>query len=123
MALGDRPWPVHPRVIWPERRTNRAGEPIKADIREQSIPRDHALDIAAAIRPGAELLDDPRGEAGRRVGQRKGERLRPRPLDPLISGFLLEPRREFAKVSFFLGAGVSRRLLVAAHREKVDVNA
>ena len=68
---------------------------------------DHALDVAAAVGPGAELLDDPRGEAGRRVGQRESQSLRPRPLDPLIPGLFFEPCGKLAEVVFLLGAGRS----------------
>src|SRR3989440_6561606 len=55
----QRPGPVLPRIIRPERRADRAGEPVETDIREELILAEHRLDIAAAIRPGAELVDDP----------------------------------------------------------------
>jgi hypothetical protein len=35
------------------------------------------LQVAVAVGPGPELLDDPRGERGRRVGERVADRLRP----------------------------------------------
>jgi hypothetical protein len=121
--LGNRPGPVHARVVRPERGADRAGEPVEADIGEQPITSDHALDIAAAVGPGAELLDDPRGEARRRIGQRESQGLRPCPLDPLIPGLLFEPCGKLAEIVFLLGTGVGRRLLIAAYRQKVDVKA
>src|SRR5207248_9999182 len=46
----QRPGPVLPSVIRPERRADRAGEPVKADIRQHPVAVDRAFDIAAAIR-------------------------------------------------------------------------
>src|SRR5438270_13041681 len=95
----QRPRPVLPHIIRPKRRADRAGEPVEADIREELILAEHRLDIAAAIRPGAELVDDPRRQPRRRVGQRITERLRPRALDSLITGALAQPLCELRKVN------------------------
>src|SRR5207253_1726654 len=35
------------------------GRPVKHDVREQLVLRVHALDVAAAVAPRPELLDDP----------------------------------------------------------------
>src|ERR1700688_152847 len=72
-------------IIGPERRTNRPGKPIKRDVGEHAVPADRALDVAIAIRPGAEFLHDPRSEAGRRIGEAEGQRLWTCALDPVIS--------------------------------------
>ena len=47
-----------------------------------------AFDIAVAIRPDPEFLDDPRGQPQRAVVQPEGQRLGPRALNDLIAGFL-----------------------------------
>src|SRR5271154_3902964 len=57
--FGNRPWAVHAGVIGPERRADRPGEPIEADIRKQPVARERRFDIPGAVRPSAELLDDP----------------------------------------------------------------
>src|SRR5581483_8308034 len=49
-----------------------------------------ALDVAVAVAPGAELLDDPRRQAGGRVVEPVAERLRLRALDALVARLLLE---------------------------------
>ena len=56
---------VKSRVIWPKRRADRSGEPIKRNVGEHAVPADRPLDIAAAIGPGAEFFHDPRRKAGR----------------------------------------------------------
>src|SRR5271169_5402300 len=53
----NRPRPVHARVIGPERRADRTGEPAKADIREKKVAGKRALDIPGAVRPGAHMAD------------------------------------------------------------------
>jgi hypothetical protein len=60
------------------------------------------LDGAAAIGPGAEFFGDPCRQTGRRIGQRKGERLRLGALDPLVAGLLAQPLLEVDEVSLFL---------------------
>src|SRR5438045_7402066 len=118
----QRPGPVLPRIIRPKRRADRAGEPVEADIREELILAEHRLDIAAAIRPGAELVDDPRRQPRRRVGQRISERLRPRALDRLVAGALAQPLRELPQISLFLRSRL-RRVAFAPNRQQVHMNA
>ena len=48
--------------------------------------RERALDVAVAVAPGAELLDDPGREPRRRVVEPVGQRLRLRALDALVAG-------------------------------------
>src|SRR5207245_10937995 len=93
------------------------------DIREQPVASNRVFDIATAIRPGAELLDDPRGEPGRRVGERKGKRLRLCPLYPLVTGLVSEPCRTLVEIRLLLGRGIGHILLIAADRQQVEVNA
>src|ERR1700759_5567104 len=50
---------VKPRIIRPERRPDRAGKPVERDVGEHAVAGNRALDIAAAIRPRTEFLDDP----------------------------------------------------------------
>ena len=122
-AFADRPRPVHARVVRPERGADRAGEPVQADVGEQVVAREHALHVAAAIGPGAELLDDPRGEPGRRIGEAEGERLRPRALDPLVAGLLLEPVLELAEVGASPRPSGRPIFGIAPQRQQVEVDA
>ena len=81
------------------------------------------FDVAAAIRPGAELLDDPGGEARRRIRQAEGQRLRPRALDPLIPHLLLDPDRQLVEENLLVGRRIRDHLRIAADREEIEVNA
>jgi hypothetical protein len=83
------PWAVAACVVWPETRIDRARQPIEHDIGEKHIAAEMSVDVAIAIAPAAKLLDDPRGEADGRVGERVGERLRPGTHDRRIAGLLL----------------------------------
>src|SRR5262249_57525309 len=85
-----------------ERRADRAGEPVETNIREHLIARQRPLDVAVAIRPGAEFLDDPGGEAGGRVVEGEAQRVRLRALNPLIAGLFVEPALELVKDGFLL---------------------
>src|ERR1700730_3470924 len=123
LSIGNGPRPVPNGVIGPKRRADRAGEPIKTDIREQSVASECGFDIAAAIRPGAELLDDPRGQARGRVAERKGERLRLGALNPLVAGFVSEPYRAVVDIGLLVGSGVGQILLIAPDRQQVEVDA
>ena len=77
--------------------------------------RETTLDVAVAVAPRAELLDDPRGEAGRRVVQRIAEGLRLRALNLLVSALVghvgvallhaLQLRRRDAGVGIAAGRG------------------
>src|SRR5262249_59264554 len=83
-----------------ERRADRAGEPVETNIREHLIARQRPLDVAVAIRPGAEFLDDPGGEAGGRVVEGEAQRLRLRALNPLKAGLFVEPALELLQERF-----------------------
>ena len=114
---------MQPGVVGPEGGADAAGEPVERDIRQQPVARMGGLDVAVAIRPGAELLHDPGGQAGRAVGQAEGQGLRPGALDPLVAGLLLQPDRGFLEVAGLLRRRVGRRRLVGLQREQVDVDA
>ena len=104
----DRPGAVHARVIGPERRADRAGEPVERHVGEKVVAAHGVLDLAAAVAPGPELLDDPGGQPGRRIGEPVGERLRLGALDPLVAGLFLQPVRELRQVAR-LSSGVGSR--------------
>ena len=111
------------KIIGIERRSDRAGEPVEADVGEHLVAGEGALDIAAAIGPGAEFLDDPGGEPGGRIGQAEAQRLRARALNRLIAGLLLEPMIELIEKDPLLGRRVLHHVRVAAHGEQIDMNA
>ena len=70
---------------------------------EQLVLGEAALDVAVAVAPRPELLDDPRGEAGGRVLERVAERLRLGALDLLVAGALLRWRSSVAERRAALG--------------------
>src|SRR4029077_9687878 len=87
------------------------------------VLRKHRLQIAAAIGPCAKLLNDPGGETCRGVGERERKRLRPRPLDPLVTGSFLQPCGEFFEVFLLLGCWIGHHLGIASQRHHVEMNA
>src|SRR5439155_16882031 len=105
----ERPGAMPARVVRPEGRADRAREPVERDVGEKIVARD------AAIAPGAELLRDPRGEPGGRIGEPIGERLRLRALDRLVAGLLLQPVFNLTQIRRFLRRG-GGNLRIAAHR-------
>ena len=56
------------------------GHPVKSYVREQFVFGEFLFDIAIAVSPIAEFLDDPRGQSYRRIIQGIGKRLRRGPL-------------------------------------------
>ncbi len=56
------------------------GHPVDGHVGEQLVTGERALGVTVAVAPAAELLDDPREQPGRRVVERRTERLRLRPL-------------------------------------------
>src|SRR5579864_1527617 len=64
-GAGNRPRPVHARIVGPEGRANRAGEPIETGVRQHVVARDRALGSAMAVGPRPHFLDDPRGKTRR----------------------------------------------------------
>src|SRR5690606_19840989 len=95
-ALGRRPEAagLHRLVVEPRGRRDRPGDPVDHHVGEELILREAALDVAVAVAPGAELLDDPRGEPGGRVVEAVAERLRLGALDLLIAGLVGLERAE-----------------------------
>jgi hypothetical protein len=61
----DYPFPVMAGVVGPKRRPDRARRPIHHHRRNQVIFGESALQIAVAVTPPGELLDDPGGETNR----------------------------------------------------------
>ena len=56
-------------AVHAHRRADRRGEPVDGDVGEDLVFGEAPLDVAVAVAPGAELLDDPRGEPGGGVGE------------------------------------------------------
>ena len=117
---------VHRLVVEAARGVRRLRNPVEHDVGEQLILRKAPLDVAAAIAPGAELFDDPRGEAGGRVVEGVGERLRLRPLNALVAGFLLHERaqrmRSASSSSLTPSSGGSRDLRKRDHHAQMDAD-
>ena len=49
----------------PHRRADRPGQPVPGQQRADLVPGEAALDVAVAVAPGPQLLDDPGGQPGR----------------------------------------------------------
>ena len=64
-----RPQLVRNGVVGPERRVDRPGHPLRRDVRQHPVQLDRGLELAVLVRPAVELLGDPGGEPGRRIGQ------------------------------------------------------
>src|ERR1700726_4560094 len=109
------------RIVGPEGRTDRAREPIQPNIREKLVPRENSFDVSCAVSPGTKFLYDPGRKPRRGVRQSKGERLGPSPLNPAITGFLLQPGPELLKVAALLRRASGEPLRVMAHRHHVKV--
>src|SRR3984893_17035079 len=114
---------VQAGIIGPERRADRPGEPVKRDVGEHAVPADCALDRATAIGTGAELRPDPRSEPGGRIRQGECEWLRPRALDPLITGLLARPMRKLVEVTPLLLGRIGKGGRIAARgHHQIDVD-
>src|SRR5713226_2876861 len=111
-------------IIRPERRADRPGKPIERDVGEHAVAADRELDVAIAIRPGAEFLHTPSREAGGRIGEAEGKRLGACALDPLIAALFSGPVRKFAEVTPLLLGRIGKGGGIAARRHhQVDVDA
>src|SRR5262245_11918918 len=66
---GKRPSAVYPVVVRPEGRVDRAGHPVNRDVRQDVVTAEARLDVAAAVRPALELLDNPARQPDRRIGE------------------------------------------------------
>src|SRR5450755_4966463 len=60
------------RAVHAHRRANRPREPVDRDVREDLVLREAPLNVAAAVAPRPELLDDPRSKPGWRIGEPEG---------------------------------------------------
>ena len=97
LLLGDA-------AIEPGRRAGRAGQPVDHDVVEQQVHREAFQRIAAAVAPALELLDDPGREADRRIGERHAQGLRPRRLDALVGGLVVERATHLGEPGLLGGA-------------------
>src|SRR5262245_20530395 len=107
-------------VVGPERGANRTGEPVERDVRQQVVAAEGVLQVAVAIGPGAELLDDPCGKPGRGIAQAESEGLRPGSLDPLVAGLFLQELANLFGVAPLLQRGTSRQGSVGPQRRQID---
>ena len=85
------------------RRAEGARDPVERDVGQQQVAGEDRLDVAAAVAPGPELLDDPRQLAHRRVVQRVGERLRTGALDGRVAALLDGPGGRVGQPAVLLG--------------------
>ena len=74
--------------VQPHRRRDGAGHPVDRHVREQLVAGERPLGVAVAVAPRAELLQDPREQPGRRVGERGADGLGLRSLLERVARFL-----------------------------------
>src|SRR5262249_6516325 len=122
-AIRDHPGSMPAKVIGIERRSDGAREPIEADVGQYLVTREDALDIAAAVGPSAEFLDDPRREPRRRIAEAEAQGLRARALNPLIAGLLIQPMGELIEKDALLGGRIFYPVRLAADGKQIDMNA
>src|SRR6266567_4643195 len=63
-------------VVEEEGGVDRAGYPVEGGDRQELVLGEAALDVAVAVAPGAELVDNPGRQASRRIVQAVGQSLR-----------------------------------------------
>src|SRR4051812_14776155 len=88
---------VQARVVRPERRADRAREPVERHVGEQLVALDRLVRLAARVRPPRKLFADPPRETGGRIGQSVRQRLRLRSLDVQIAALLFQPMIELLR--------------------------
>jgi len=91
-------------AIEPGRGAGRAGQPVDHDVVEQRVHREALQRIAAAIAPRLEFLDDPGRKSHRRIGERHAQGLRPRRVDALVGGLVVEGIAHLRKPGLLVGA-------------------
>jgi hypothetical protein len=64
-------------------------KPIEADVCQKRILGENRIQVATAIGPRAKFLDNPCGEACRRISERERKGLGSRPLNPLVAGLVI----------------------------------
>src|SRR3954467_9003609 len=89
---------------------DRFGHPVQSDVGEQFVPREAPRDITIAVAPPAELLDDPRGKASRRIVESQRQRLWLRALDHRVRALVLPELGDRLEILLFPGAGIVRWL-------------
>src|ERR1700678_199453 len=94
-----------------------------APVAQELVAGERGFYVTVAIRPGVELLDDPRGESGGRVRQPERKSSWLRALDPLISALLPEEMLELPEERLLLGRPVFQHLRVAAHGQEIEMDA
>src|SRR5262249_27648461 len=72
-------------VVEARRGRDRVRDPVERDVGEELVLGEAALDVAVAVRPSAEFLDDPGRQPDRRVLEAVADRLRLRALDLLVA--------------------------------------
>jgi hypothetical protein len=74
LARRHHPWPVEPRIVRPEARSDRTRRPVQHDVGCEHIAAKPGVGVAVAIGPGTKLFQNPCGKSHRRVGERIGQR-------------------------------------------------
>ena len=105
-------------VVDARRRRDRLRRPVDGDVRQQLVLRELALDVAVAVAPGPELLDDPRGQPRRRVVQAVAQGLRLGPLDVAVAPLVGEELLPLPAARQFLGRDAGGRILHAGRRAR-----
>ena len=90
------------------RRRDRLRHPVERHQGEEEVARETSLERTAGIGPGSPLLQDPRGEAGRRIVQGVCQRLRLRGLDGAVAPLRFVPAPPLGEVSALRGGERSR---------------
>jgi hypothetical protein len=114
------PWLVAHRVVGPERRVDRAGDPVQRDVCEEPVDIDRRLEVAVAVGPHVELLSDPGRQSRRRIGQGIGRRLRPGALDQAVARLPGLPVTGLLPVGAVLLAELGRERHVQRQGEEVN---
>ena len=106
-------------------RRARAGarEPVQHQVVQQPVARDDRLEVAVVVRPAPELLHDPGGERGRRVGERVADRLRPRALLDRVARVPLRAVPERVERGLLALGQVAERRGVGRRERRAEVEA
>src|SRR5262249_27129885 len=110
--------PMRPVVL--HRRADAAGEPVDHHVREELVPAEAPLDVAAAVAPRAPLLHDPGREPDGRVGEAVRERARARRLDRGVAALGRLPACRLVEPGLLLGGALGGGRGNAERQRKVD---
>src|SRR4051812_11623543 len=83
--------------------------PIEHEVRQQRVAAEVADHVALAVAPGAELLEQPRGQPGGRVRLRNSERVGLGPLEARVGVLVCAPEAVLLDRRRVLGPSVRRQ--------------